>query len=528
MRHASDQQRNRHLAVSTALFSLATALSRVIGLIREIVAAALLGTRGAASVFTVANNVPNTVRSLVADAALGASFVPVFNELLERGEERRAWRVASTVLCVSTVVLSAVSLTGMLLARPILSLSNLHGHDLDLAVTLARILFPIVLLLGLAGIFNAILNSFHEFFVPAIAPVAWNVVIVGFLIAAFLVTDNRDTQVVLYAVGTLVGTVVQLVLPLPWLRGRGGRLEILFDVRDEAVRRVFVLMLPVAIGLGLINLNLLVDTFFASYASDAAARSIELAFRVYMLPQGVFSVAVAAVLFPTLARLAAAGDLPGFRTQITSGVRQIAFLLLPSSVICAVLCQPIVRLLFQHGSLTADQTPVVADALAAFSLGLAANGVALLLTRGFFSLQRPWLPTIVAFANLALNSLLDWQLLRLGAWGIPLATSIVNLVTIIVLWVALAQLVGSLDLAATASVLGRVGVCCVLLGGVAWGGWYLLDNALGRAVPAQVVSLAVPIAVAVLAYYYASILLGVQEARLVRSLIGRRFGRSAT
>ena len=321
----------RSRSVSAALFSAATGVSRVLGLVREVISAQLLGVSGPASAFVVANNVPNTVRSLVADSALGASFVPVFNELLVKGERERAWRVASSALTLATLALMGVTALGILFARPLLSFANLSGEQLDLAVQMTRILFPILILLGISGLVQAILNSFDEFFLPAIAPVFWNLVIIGFLIFAFTV-DSLEERAVVLAVGTLTGTVIQTVIPLPGLRGKGGTLRPLIDLRDPAVRRILILLVPVALGLGLANVSLTVSTFIATYVDPAyAPRAIDAAFRVYMLPQGIFSVAVSTVMFPSLARAVAARDFTRFRTSLQDGTRLIVFMLLPAS-----------------------------------------------------------------------------------------------------------------------------------------------------------------------------------------------------
>ena len=178
-------------------------------------------------------------------------------------------------------------------------------------------------------------------------------------------------------------------------------------------------MIPVTLGLGLINVNAVVDTLFASRLIDPklAPAAIDKAFRLYMLPQGMFSVAIATVLFPSLARLAARRDLDGFRHTVGLGIRQIAFLLIPASVISAVLAEPIVRLVYQRGAFEPGQTPVVAAALAAFSAGLTFNGTMLMLNRAFFSLQSNWIPTWVALGNLFVNGVLDAVFYRFGIWG---------------------------------------------------------------------------------------------------------------
>ena len=229
--------------------------------------------------------------------------------------------------------------------------------------------------------------------------------------------------------------MIQLLLPVPWLRGLDGRLQLVLDWRDPAVRRIFALMLPVTLTLGLINVSAVVDTLIASRLvdPDLAPAAINSAFRLYMLPQGMFSVAVATVLFPALARLAARNDLAGFRATVSTGLRQIGFLLIPASVVSAVLAEPIVRLVYERGAFTESDTTIVAQCLAAFSLGLVFNGWMLMLTRGFYGLQSNWLPTLIAVGTVVLNAILDVAFYPVGVWGIPLATSLVNIVGVALL-----------------------------------------------------------------------------------------------
>jgi putative peptidoglycan lipid II flippase len=513
------------MARAAALFSLATGLSRIVGLLREVLVAYVFGVRGAINQFTIASQIPNVVRSLVADAALGAAFIPVFNELLERGEERRAWRVASTVATLSFLGLSAITVLTMVFAEPILGVFY-EGPVPHLTVQLTWILMPTVVLLGFAGIVQAILNSLGEFFVPAVAPVLWNVVIAFGLLYA-LTLDDANEALLVYAWATLAGTVVQVLVPLPWLRGRQGRLRIAFDWRDSSVRRVFVLMLPVTLGLGLINVNALVDTVFASFVdADYAPRAIESAFRVYMLPQGIFAVAIAAVLFPALSRFSAAGDRDGFRRTVGEGIRTIHYLLLPSAAISAVLAGPIVQVLFERGAFDSSQRDLVAQCLAAFSLGLAANGALLLLNRAFFSLQRPWLPTAAAAGNLVLNGLLDWLLYRpFGVWGIPLATSISNLVFLMVLWHVLRRSIGTLEGSRTLRAVLQMLGCCVPLAATAYGLWWVVDRTLGESFGAQLTGLLLGSVAGVVAYGWLTRRMQIPEAAQVAGLLRRRLGR---
>jgi putative peptidoglycan lipid II flippase len=511
----------RRLARSTIVFSLATGLSRVLGLVREMVAAYYFGAAGAINAFTVAFQLPNLVRALVADAALSSAFVPVFSDLLEKGDRKRAWRVASSLFWLMLLGLGGLTALFML-AAPLL-MRPFHPVNLDLAVGLSRVLFPIVALLGVSGIVVGILNSYEEFSIPALTPVAWNLAIIAGLALGVPHAGSSNAKLYVYAASILAGTLVQVLLPMPWLRGRDDRLRLVIDWRDPAVAQTFKLMIPVTLGLGLINVNALIDTFFASRFIDAslAPTAIDKAFRVYMLPQGMFSVAVATVLFPSLARLSSRGDMDAFRRTVSSGLRQIAFMLVPASVICAVLAEPIIRLLYQRGQFTPHQTTVVAGALAAFSIGLTFNGTMLMLNRAFFSLQSNWVPTVVALGNLVVNAALDAAFYHLGVWGIPLSTSIVNVAGTAALLLLLRRRVGAVEVAGTTGAAVRVLAASALLAVVAYPLWRLLDGALGRSTPAQILSLGAALTLGSLAYLGACRALRVREMQALLSLRSR-------
>jgi putative peptidoglycan lipid II flippase len=510
----------RRLAWSTAIFAAATGVSRVLGLFREIVARRYFGVEGPINAFTIAFQVPNLIRALAADMALSSAFVPVFSELLEKDERARAWRVASTLFWIVLIVLGAITALFILLAPWVMGLFGLPDPLDDLATDLSRILFPIVVLLGLSGIVVGILNSYEEFSVPALMPVLWNVTIILALVLFVPRFDTPREQLYVYAGGILAGTIVQTVTPVFWLRGRDGRLRAILDLRDPAVKRVFALMLPVTLGIGLINFNLVINTFFASRFIDPtlAPSSIDAAFRIYMLPQGMFSVAVATVLFPRLSRLAARADTEGFRDVVSLGLRQIGFLLLPASAVGAVLAVPITRLLYERGAFDAEETRVVAEALAAFSLGLTFNGTMLMLNRAFFSLQTAWVPTAIALGNLALNVALNALLYRVGIWGIPLATSIVNIAGTGALLFVFRRRIGRVDGRRLADSYVRIAVASAITGGLAYLTWWGLDTLVGRSLGGQVLSVGGAIAASVLAFLVLSRLLRIRELQTLLSL----------
>jgi putative peptidoglycan lipid II flippase len=506
----------RGLARSGVIFAIATGISRVIGLVREITQAAVFGISGPVNAFEIAYLIPNTVRSLVADSALSAAFVPVFSDLLVKGERQRAWRVASSLFWLMLLGLGGLTALFVVVAPWVMGIFGYGPNDKFgvLAAGLARILFPLVLILGLTGIVVGILNSYDHFTVPALSPVLWNVIILLGLAFGVQNSSSHSTRLYIYAVSILVATIAQFLLPLPWLRGLDGHLHMAIDIRDPAVKRTFVLMVPITIGLGLININALIDQLFATHYLNQyqAPAAIVRAFRLYMLPQGVFSVAVATVLFPLLSRHASREDWTAFRRTIGTGLRLISFLLVPASAAAAVLATPIVRLLYQHGQFTAHDTPIVASCLAAFALGLTFNGTMLMLNRGFFSLQSPWIPSFVAFGNLGLNAVLDAVFYRFGIWGIPLSTSLVNIAGTVALLVLFRRRMGGFDeLGETARTFVLVTVGSAVLAAVAWGVWRLFDSALGRSLPAQIVSLGLGLAFGYGVFFVACRLLGVRE-----------------
>src|SRR5262249_18095614 len=302
----SRTERAGRLARSTALFSLATSASRVAGLVREVFAASYFGVSGAMSAFTIAFQVPNLVRSLFADAAIQAAFVPVFTEQLEKGNKKEAFRLASTLIFMVTMGLAVITSIFILAAPVIMPIfaPGFRGMIKQLAIDLSQILFPILVMLGATGMVVGVLNSYDRFAAFAISPFFWNVAIIAVLVA-LAPAFPEDKRIYAYAIGVLVGTVIQLAIPAFDLRNTPFRPVFKLDWKMPEVRKVLLLMLPVTLSLGLINFDLLLNSIVGTLVSDQAPAAIDKAFRIYMLPQGIFSVAVATVTFPTLARFAA-------------------------------------------------------------------------------------------------------------------------------------------------------------------------------------------------------------------------------
>ncbi|MFY9469778.1 MAG: murein biosynthesis integral membrane protein MurJ [Solirubrobacterales bacterium] len=519
----------RRLAFSAFFFSVATGLSRIAGLIREIVAASYFGVTGVASAFTTAFLIPNMIRSLFADAALQAAFVPVFTELIDRGERREAFRLASTLFYLMLLVLGAITALFVLLAPWVTPLfaPGYSPQLMEMTVGLSRVLFPIVLLLGLTGLFVGMLNAFDHFEIPAIAPLFWNIAIIAAIVGLVPVFPEDD-QIYAYAIGVLFGTLIQMLMPLPLLKKRAGgeRFGRSFDWRDPNIRKVLLLMLPVMLALGLINVNLVINGAVGSLVSERAPAAIDKAFRVYMLPQGMFSVAIATILFPTLSRFAARRDFASLRASMANGIRQMFLLLTPAAAATAVLAAPIVRLIYERGVFDAAATDLVAEALFWFSFSLPFSGANLLYARTFFALQRPWFTTLISVGNLAVNIVLALLLYKpFGVGGIVAATGVATIAMALAQALYLRPALGGIEGRDTVVAVTKMLAASLLLAAVSYGVWLGLDDVLGRELWAQVVSLGVALVVGATVYAATVYALGIAEARQITALVAGRLRR---
>jgi putative peptidoglycan lipid II flippase len=432
--------------------------------------------------------------------------------------------MASTMLLLVTMVLGAITAVFILGAGVIMPLfaPGFTGETESLMIVLSQIIFPILILLGVTGVVVGILNSYDRFGAFAISPLFWNITIIAVVVGTVPLLPE-DKQIYAYAIGVVAGTVVQLAIPTWDLRHTPFRFTFKVDFKDPNVRRVLLLMVPVTLSLGLINFNLLVNSFFGSLVSDQAPAAIDKAFRIYQLPQGIFSVAIATVLFPTLARFASRGDYDNLRETLAKGMRQIVFILLPATAAILVLAEPMIRIVYQRGEFGPEQTTLVATALFWFAFSLPTNGMFLLLSRTFFGLQQPWIPTAIAGGNLAVTALASFLLYEpYGVAGIVAATAIATTISVIAQVVLLRARLGGIEATRFISTTIRVAAGSLLLAGVAYESWYLLDEALGRQLFGQIVAVSVALGLGGAAYLACSRLLRIPELDQILSLARRR------
>jgi putative peptidoglycan lipid II flippase len=514
--------------VNTAIFATATALSRIVGLVREVIAANFFGTSKVFSAFAIASQIPNLMANLFAQAALSAAFVPVFTELLQKGRKREAFRLATTLFWIVMLVLGIITAAGILLAGPILSLYGdivgARNFDVHAATVMTQILFPVVLLLGLSGVLTGILQSYDEFTIPALAPVVWNIVIIG--LTFVLLHHSGGGGVYGYAIAWLLATIVQFVLIGSALRRIDYRLGFTVDWHDPRIRLVFTLMLPVTIGLGIINLDALINSSMGSLVATHPKRAegpaaIRYAFLLYMMPQGIFSVAVSTVLFPTLSRQAARRDPAAMRNTLGNGMRQINLLLIPSAAGLLALSMPITRLIFERGSFGPESLYLTSKALFWFAFSLPFAGLNLLMTRTFFALQRPWIPTRLAAINMAVDIVVSVALYGpLGIAGLIIGTASANIVMV---YLQLRRLRigfnGRLDLEQTVMITARVLLVAIPTGVIARLVWDLLNGIAGISTLGQIVSVGGGISAAAGFYIWAISHMRIPEWQQIESML---------
>jgi putative peptidoglycan lipid II flippase len=512
------------LARAAGIISAATFLSRLLGLVREQVFAALLGASPLTDAFVVAFRIPNLLRDLFAEGALSAAFVPTFTDYLTNRPRADAWQLASRVMTALLVLLGVIVLVLMVWPGPLVRVlaPGFTAEHQHLTMLMTRIMLPVLPLVSLAAVCMGMLNSQGRFGTPALAPAMFNVVAI-LTGAALAVLGLPERQVVIgWAAGTLLAASAQLLMQVPPLWTTGFRPRLSLALGDPGLGRIARLMAPATAGLAATEVNIMVATMFAS--NEAAANTwLQYAFRVLYLPIGIFGVAVGTAATAGLARKAAEKDMEGLADTLRQALRLVAFLTIPSTVGLVVLGRPIIRLLFEHGRFGPDDTAATAAALAYYAIGLFAYSSVKALAPAFYALGRPRVPVVASLAavgaNLALNVTL-YPYLRFR--GLALGVAAAAIVNAGVLTVSFQRRHGGLWRRDVGVVLAKVAAASLVLGLVVW----LCDLGLTRAVGtrglgAKLCLGLVPVGVGGLSYLAVCAALRVEEVGALRRLLAR-------
>ncbi|HMD35280.1 MAG TPA: murein biosynthesis integral membrane protein MurJ [Vicinamibacterales bacterium] len=422
------------LARHAGLTGAATLVSRVLGLVRDQVIAALFGAGDEMDAFVVAFRIPNLVRDLFAEGAMSAAFVPTFTAYLTRRGRADAWRLANNVLTMLTIITGIVVVAGIVFAAPLASMyardyANVPGK-LELTIRLTRVVLPFLTLVAIAAVAMGMLNSLHHYFVPALSPAMFNVATIVCAIALVPVMPAFGwPRIMAVAIGALVGGVGLVALQWPALRREGFRFRPVLDAGDPGLRRVLTLMGPGTIGIAATQVNLFVNTLLATSQGTGAVSWLTYAFRLMYLPIGLFGVSIGTAVLPAVSRHAAENDLSGIRTTIRRGLSMMLTVNIPATIGLIVLAVPIVELLFERGRFTAADTHATATALRMYAVGLVGYSAARITSPTFYALGRPRVPVIVSICSIAVNVVCSVALVRvMGFSGLALGTAIAAVV----------------------------------------------------------------------------------------------------
>jgi putative peptidoglycan lipid II flippase len=416
-----DKRSERLNTKAAGIIGLAVMCSRVLGLARELIFAALFGGGRALDAFTVAFRIPNLLRDLFAEGALSTAFVTTFSKTIARGGDESAWRLANKVATMTVLVLGALCVLGMVFSGSLVGLLA-PGFDQDkaaLTAHLTRIMFPFILLVSIAALVMGMLNAKNVFGVPAMASSFFNIgSIIGGLVLGFWIDPHFGPRALIgLAFATVIGGTLQLAVQLPSLARLGYRFRPDFRWRDAGVKSVLLLMGPSVIAASTTQFNVLINSIFASRLEDGAIFWLAAAFRVMQLPLGIFGVALGTVTLPLLSRLVVAGRMDAFRSELARAMRWALLLTLPATAGLMMLAEPIISVVYQHGKFNAYQAGQAAGALRFYAIGLAGYAALKVLVNAFYALDRRKMPMLVSFLAVGLNLLLNWIFtIRLG-WG---------------------------------------------------------------------------------------------------------------
>lgn len=508
--------------------SAATMASRVLGLARDQLFALLIGANRFSDAFVVAFRIPNLLRDLFAEGALSSAFVPTFAEYRRNRGPEAAAALANAVVGLILVVVGAVTLAGVIWAGPLVSViaPGYAPEQALLAARLTRIMMPFLPLVSLAALAMGMLNAQGRFTAPAIAPALFNVGSLAVGLGLWLAGWPPERAVVGWSVGTLLGGVLQLAAQLPSLRATGYRFHLRLGraaLTEPGVRRIGKLMAAALVGLSATQVNILVNTIFASHEVGANTW-LQMAFRLMQLPLGVFGVAIATVAGAGVAQLAAARDLPAINRTLGSAMRMVAFLNVPSAIGLMVLAGPIVSLIYEHGRFGASDAAATAQALVYYAIGLYAYSAVKVFAPAWYALDDARIPVVGSVLGMVSNVALNVTLYPiLGFRGVALGTSLAAGANFAVLAVAWRRRHGRLEGEGLVRHLARVLAASAVMAVVAWGSARGLASVLhGRGLGSQLLLGLAPVAAGGLAYLAAAKALRIAELEELLGALRRK------
>ncbi|WFD08818.1 murein biosynthesis integral membrane protein MurJ [Tepidibacter hydrothermalis] len=519
--------KNNKKTTKTVVFvMLIMILSRLLGFIREIIMTNKFGIGVETDAFFAAFTIPDMMYYLLIGGALSSAFIPVFTSYLSNGDEEEAWKVASTFINITVLLLIVLSILGITFAQYLVPLvaHNFKGEQLDLTIELTRFMFPAVTFTALAGLETGVLNSYKIFNAPSIGPILYNF---GIIYGTIFLTSRFGIRGM--AIGVVIGAISNALYQFIFVSKKAKHYRFTFDLNHPGVKKIFKLIVPAMIGLSVTQINLVVNQNIASAFDKGSITALRLANRIMQLPLGIFAMSISTVIFPTITAQIAKGEISDFRDTFAMGMRNIFFVTIPSAVGLMTLGVPLIRLLFVRGAFGEDDAMVTATILVFYTLGLAFQGGVQLLTRGFYANHDTKTPVKISFMAMFGNIILSLVLAYytpLKVNGLALAYSITSFINMSMLFKALGkkmnginskEIVASFFKSTIASVV--MGVVIVILNGVFNKYFDVNDKTI------QIIQVTVDTLIGAGVFFVVANILNMQEVNDIKEIIKRKRGR---
>jgi putative peptidoglycan lipid II flippase len=455
---------NSRIAKAAGVVGAATLISRILGFIRDAVIAWYFGAGLSSDAFIAAFRIPNLLRRLLVEGSLSSAFIPVFTEYIVKQDRAEAFHLARSAFRLLSGVLIVVVICGVFLSPWIVRLiaPGFSADKISLTIILTRIMFPYIFFVGLVALCMGILNVLGHFAAPALAPLLLNLSIIG---SVFLISPSLTKPVIGLGIGVIIGGVLQLTLQLPVLLKKGFYFSGKTKMIHPGLIKVGKLIPPFILGSAVYQINILVGTLLGSLLDQGSVTYLYFADRLVQFPLGVFAIAMATAVLPSLSRQTATGDLEMLKDTFTQALNLVFFITIPATVGLIILREPIVALLFQRGEFDSQATRLTAQALLYYSMGLWAFSGVRIVTAVFFAFQDTRTPLMVAGISILANVILGVVLMKpLAHGGIALATSLASVVNLILLAGALRTRLGTLAWRCIAWSVCRAVLCSVIMG----------------------------------------------------------------
>jgi len=461
---------NDRVTKAAGVVGSATLLSRILGFIRDVVIAWFFGAGLSSDAFFVAFRIPNLLRRLFAEGSLSVAFIPVFTETLTRQGKDEAFEMARSAVRLLSVLLVVVAIAGIILSPLIIRIIAPGFTDapekLSVTIFLTRLMFPYIFFIGMVALSMGILNVLGHFAAPALAPVFLNISIIG---SVFLISPNMKDPVTGLAIGVVIGGFLQLGLQVPFLIKKGFYFWQKAKFFHPGLKKIGRLMLPTIFGAAVYQINILVGTLLASLLPEGSVSYLYYADRLVQFPLGIFAIATATAVLPSISRQAAKKDLQAVQDTFGYAMKLVFFITIPSMVGLIVLREPIVALLFKRGAFDAKTAHLTAYALLYYSVGLWAFSAVRIVVSTFYALQDTKTPVRMAVISVCANIILGIVLMRpMGHGGLALATSLASMLNLGLLVWALRAKLGMVGLKTIMASVYKTVVCSVFMGAAVW------------------------------------------------------------